>query len=62
MDIVKCFDLWSLIAVTLGHENHLYTPNPTMTEAVLVIAARRLRIPNMLLLARIVASLAASCE
>jgi hypothetical protein len=29
---------------------------------VLVIAARRLRIPNMLLLARMVASLAVSCE
>jgi hypothetical protein len=44
------------------HENHLYMPSPTMTDAVLVIAALLLRIPNMLLLARTVASFACSCE
>jgi hypothetical protein len=33
-----------------------------MTDAVLVIAALLLRIPNMLLLARTVASFACSCE
>ena len=44
------------------HETHLYTPKPTMTEAVLVIAALLLPIPNMLLLARTAASFALSCE
>jgi hypothetical protein len=37
-------------------------PKPTMTEAVLVMAALLLRMPNMLLLARTVASFACSCE
>lgn len=47
---------------TSHHENHVYTPKPTMTDAVLVIAARLLPMPNMLLLARTAASFALSCE
>jgi hypothetical protein len=50
------------LALLPGHENHLYTPKPTMTDAVLVIAALLLPMPNMLLLARTAASFALSWE
>lgn len=44
------------------HANHLYTPRPTKTADVLVMAALLLPMPNMLLLLRITASCALSCE
>jgi hypothetical protein len=43
-----------------SYENHLYTPSPTISEAVLVMAALLLPMPNMLLLARTAASFALS--
>jgi hypothetical protein len=52
----------STSTISSHHENHLYTPSPTMTDAVLVIAALLLPIPNTLLLARTAASFALSCE
>lgn len=45
-----------------AYENHLYTPSPTMMDAVLVMAALLLLMPSMLLLARTAASFAVSWE
>ena len=44
-----------------SYASHRYTPKPVMTAAVPVIAARRLAMPNMLLLFRITASWAFNC-
>lgn len=44
------------------HENHRYTPSPTIILAVPVMAALLLLIPNILLLALIAASASLSCE
>jgi hypothetical protein len=44
------------------YENQRYTPRPSITLAVLVIAARRLLMPKTLLLARIDASASRNCE
>jgi hypothetical protein len=47
---------------TMAHANHLYTPRPTNTALVVVMAALLLPMPNMLLLCRMTASCAFSCE
>lgn len=44
----------------LLYANHRYIPNPVRAAAVVVMAARRLPMPNMLLLRRITASCALS--
>lgn len=59
-----CFLFFSscVFCPLLTHANHLYIPSPTMAVAVPVMAVLRLPMPNMLLLFRITASWALSCE